>query len=155
MMPNAWEDRMRAILLGLGLVLAGPASGAELYCLAEAVVNGNVSPPLLLTPETGPHANSGWSEFWVDTETGDWRYRTIGSAALYSDGGIFVIAADGTGYRQHWVGIEDHGGFETLRIDREREPMHFQRADRDGFVEFGSSIKTAGRTFIDGVERPQ
>lgn len=149
--------RRIAVLSGLlvaSLVEAAPAVAVELYCLADAKLNWIVSPPVL----SGPAVTTdrlGQAEFWIDTEAGEWRYRTIGSRALYSDGGRLTILADGSGYRQHWVGSEDHGGFASLRIDLTRQPIRFLRADRDGFIETGACVETAGRTFIDGVERPQ
>ncbi|MGV3649954.1 MAG: hypothetical protein ACO1OK_00895, partial [Devosia sp.] len=109
--------------------MAAPATAKELYCLTDASANWAVAEPRVALHD---EETLGRAEFWVETETGDWRYRTVGSAALYSDGGTLDVLADGTGYRQHWVGVEDQGGLASLRIALSRDPMRFVLADRDG-----------------------
>ncbi|WP_143145884.1 hypothetical protein [Devosia enhydra] len=140
------------MLAGLISVMAAPATAKELYCLADASASWAVAEPRVALHD---EETLGRAEFWVETETGDWRYRTVGSAALYSDGASLTVLADGEGYRQHWVGIEDHGGFASLRIALSRDPMRFVFADRDGGLEFGTCVQTQGREFFNGVERTQ
>ena len=140
---------LRPLLVVMTLCAAAPAAADELYCLADAWASWvAVEPRLNLHDED----TLGRAEFWVDTQSGDWRYRTIGSAALYSDGGTLSVLADGTGYRQHWVGVEDHGGFAGLRIALSSDPMRFVLADRDGGLAFGTCVATEGRRFLDGEE---
>lgn len=135
----------RAVVLGATLALAAfPAAGEEHYCLSAGGINWNMGVP--------QPADASRFEFWVDTATGEWRGRNVGSRAMYTDGGTLDIVSDGTAYRAHWVGIEDHGGFESLRIALTRDRMPFIRLDRDGFAEIGTCIPTGGRTFIDGRE---
>ena len=138
---------------GLGMValLAAPAAADELHCLATASLNWNVQPPVLATSDTDPHGPQGWREFWVDTASGRWLGRTIGSAALYSDGGSFVVLADGTAYREHWVGVEDDGGRTGLRIDLTRQPATFLFTDRDGFADTGTCVPNTDGQHFDGM----
>ena len=144
-----------AMALAVALALPAPATAAEHYCLATGSLNWNVSPAHSILATQDEQGFLGWTELWVDTATGDFRERTVGSAALYSDGGTYSVFSDGTGYRQHWVGQIDHGGFESLRIDLTRDPIVFMRADRMGFVETGTCVETNGRRFIDGREITQ
>jgi hypothetical protein len=144
--------KMGAVLASLVLALSSQARGAELYCLATGTVNWNVSPPHMIVSTENEHGFAGWAEFWVETATGGFRERTVGSRALYTGGGAYTILANGSDYRQHWVGQIDHGGFESLRIDLTRDPMTFMRANRTGFVEVGTCVETEGRSFLDGRE---
>ena len=143
---------MRGVLAALILLLPPPVAAEELYCLVTGSVNWNNSTPHVTLATGDENGAAGWAEFWVDTTSGEWRGRTIGSRALYSEGGTYTVLADGSGYRQHWVGQIDHGGFESLRLDLKRDPIVFMRADRMGFVETGTCVATEGRRFIDGQE---
>ncbi len=136
---------MRTIVIAAVLALAaGHAAAEEHYCLSAAGINWNMG--------SAHPADGNAFEFWIDMATGEWKGRNIGSRALYSDGGTYGIVSDGSQYRAHWVGIEDHGGFGSLRIDTRREPMPFIRLDRDGFAEIGTCVPLNGRKFIDGQE---
>jgi len=153
------EGRGRAIPVGraasalaCAIALAGPAAATELYCLGTTSLNWNIAPSVLIGSAEDEHGFNGWFEFWLDTDDGSWSGRNIGSAALYSDGGTYTIASDGTGYRDHWVGVDAEAGRETLHIALEREPMTFLRVTRDGFADAGTCLDTTGRRFIDGRE---
>lgn len=143
---------LRPLLVVMTLCAAAPAAADELYCLADAWASWVVAPPVVTAHDDADDHSSGRGEFWVETDSGEWRYRTIGSAALYSDGGTLGVLSDGSGYRQHWVGVEDHGGFAGLRIALSSDPMRFVLADRDGGLAFGTCVATEGRRFLDGVE---
>ncbi len=147
---------MRTVLL-VCLLLAGAstASARELYCRTDGSLNWNVAGGHFLARADDEHGHSGWSEFWVDLESGVWRGRNIGSRALYSDGGTYRIASDGTHYRNHWVGVEDDANSQTLRLGLDRKPITFIRLDSDGFAEIGTCLFTADRQFIDGQEVTQ
>ena len=133
-------------------MLSLPTRAAELYCLSEGAVNWTNGTPETLLPAEGDQGDKGWFEFWIETDSGSWRGRHIGSRALYDSGGSFRVISDGTGSRAHWVGIEESGGFEGLRIDLGSAALPFLRIRRDTFVELGTCAPVAGRTFFDGEE---
>jgi hypothetical protein len=143
---------MRSALAVLILILPLPAVATEYYCLAKAATNWNIDPSRTVVSTEDQHGFNGWFEFWVDTATGEWRGRNVGSAAMYSDGGTYTVANDGTGYRDHWVGVDAEAGRETLHLLPTRDPVTFARVTRDGFVETGTCLTTDGREFLDGKE---
>ncbi len=143
---------MRAMALALICLGAAPAAAAELYCLAESSVNWSSGAAQSLSRASDPQGHSGWFEFWINTETGKWSGRTIGSRALYTDGGRYSIQSDGTGYRTHWVGNSPETNAESLRIALGRKGMPYLRVTRDGLAEIGSCRDASGHSFFDGEE---
>ncbi len=143
---------MRALALATLCLGATPAAAADLYCLADSSVNWNNAAAESLSRANDPHGHSGWFEFWINTDTGEWSGRTIGSRALYTDGGTYRIERDGIGDQSHWVGVSPEIGAESLRIALSRSGMPYLRATRDGFAEIGSCRDTTGRKFFDGED---
>jgi hypothetical protein len=152
-------SRMAALMVSASaLALAVPVAGAELYCLADVDVGWHKAEVRTWQREAGAHGLDGWTEFWVDAESGAWRGRTVGSRALYSEGGAFEIVNDGAGYRADWVGIGEKG-FTILRIDLSGGDAEtgypYMRADRDQAIHVGRCRPTDGRLFLDGREQPR
>jgi len=138
------------------LLSATPAAALEVYCLSDADVSWHKGGLRSALRATDAHGFSGWHEFWVDTETGDWKGRTIGSRALYSAGGTFEIVNDGSAYGADWIGLGENG-FTILRIDLgggTEAGFPFLRSDRNQEIRIGLCRDTVDGDFLDGEPRP-
>ncbi len=121
-------------------------TAAELYCRQTGHVNWADGTPIAFANAEG---DWGGSEIWLNTSTGDWRQRFIGSRALYTDGGTFEVLNDGSGYRADWVGITPELA-EMMRINLRQEPSPYVRVLRGQAIETGLCIDPGQDTYIDG-----
>src|SRR5690606_15807333 len=74
----------------VALATTAPATAAQLHCVATAALNLNPERPVLIAAGDAEGADDAGTtfEFWVDTDTGEWQGRDIGSRALFSAGGV-------------------------------------------------------------------